>query len=315
MKGNIAVLLLAGCASAFAADEHHVLPHAVPRYAFVMSISDYAHHPNVTNAWSDGLAMAKRLYELDFNLVRHVVEPRTKDDLLYELQRFRIDSQVNERQAIVVVYIAAHGFQLRNESLVAAADAPAKMPEKESLSVQWIADAMKPKPGGITIVLIDACRTPGEIGERTVGMDIKTGLNGVMIVYSTRPGQAAKSASTTVASLSPFSFALDTHLKHADWSIERVMVEVGRQVRHDVGQDPAMDKLTGLGSLEFFLKPSGQTVVRHGDKLRDAYRSVPTTECMEDFNERFPANDWTNWAATASRIFRNGARCDDIFMQ
>ncbi len=122
---------------------------------------------------------------------------------------------------VALVYFAGHGFEYGRDNFIVPSDAPPQI-TGDTLNTHYInmntlitaADAR-----GITLMFLDACRSPGELDRILARSDSSqvslfnaVSVPNSMVIYATGRGQPAYDAAPVDADLSPFATAVGQSL-------------------------------------------------------------------------------------------------------
>jgi uncharacterized protein len=199
------------------------------RVALIIGNNDYTYFPTLGNAVRDARAIKNALLDSGWkeeNIVYR--ENLTARDIGSTLQAFRGKMQ---KDGAALIFYAGHGVQDNNsENYLLAADAHIEALSDlplASISVSHILKQLEESKNSISIVILDACRTPidpASLGVkasgRAGGSQFPRGLarvdvapnatNPVYVVYSTQPNQIANDGPR--GGNSDFTSALVHHL-------------------------------------------------------------------------------------------------------
>lgn len=196
--------------------------------ALVMGISHYRHLAPLPSAIRDAQLIAASLTILGLH-TKFVLNP-SLEEMEQALTRFRATSAEAD---LAVVYVAAHGAQLRGETHILAADT-ASGPQRawRSLSEHRLATILSDRPRQ-KVLFLDCCRTlPGfatsQVSPGAQGaISAPVSLAGLHVTYAAQPGAPALDGKD---GYSPFAGALYRALQKPGLEVE----QMARRIRLDV---------------------------------------------------------------------------------
>jgi hypothetical protein len=180
-------------------------------------------HKNVRDL---GAALQRRGFS-----VREVFDA-SLGDARAEVEAFAAKVRAAPADAVVLFYYSGHGAQVDARNLLLSAkskpDAPSNDVRENSLILlQDVIDRLPSRPDGLTIAVVDACRTGGGSG----GLNQVVAPPGCMIVFSTGAGKPALAPAVETVN----TFFTGSLVKHLDSeSDEMPFSDLFRFVRIDV---------------------------------------------------------------------------------
>jgi hypothetical protein len=180
-------------------------------------------HKNVRDL---GAALARRGFS-----VKEVFDA-SLGDAKTEVEAFAARVRTAPPDAVVLFYYSGHGAQVDARNLLLSAkskpDAPSDDVKKNSLTLlQDVIERLPSRPDGLTIAVIDACRTGSGVG----GLNQVVAPPGCMIVFSTGAGKPALAPAVETVN----TFFTGSLVKHLDAeSDEMPFSDLFRFVRIDV---------------------------------------------------------------------------------
>jgi len=245
------------------------------RIALVVGNGDYRHGlSKLTNAPNDGRDVAAALKKVGFDVVQI-----TNADLESSKAALAKFAERAKGAEIALFFFAGHGIQVNGENYLLPTSANLKQPEDllvEAMSMSDIMKAFREAAPALSIVVLDACRNnpvTGDLQEDArsrglhgikigKGLAKRSGLPGMMIVYSTDPDNVA---SDGTGRNSPFSSAFLKNMQEPEVEV-RLMFGAVRDtvVKATKGrQTPWMEEAV-LGRYFFRPPPRIRTALFHG---------------------------------------------------
>lgn len=171
--------------------------------ALVIGIGDYEHAAKLATPPFDGDMVEKTLKKLDPNFV--ITHPvgieTTRAGLLGEVKSFARTIQPGD---LVFVFFSGHGLERYDINYVVPVDANLAKSGHEGftyISLDWILEQTENAQAGITVVILDACRTDPFASANT-NEDV---LDSPTSAASATPNSADSNASATLVASSPAS--------------------------------------------------------------------------------------------------------------
>lgn len=237
---------------------------AANRVALVIGNADYRHLPALANPVEDANAVANRLGQLGFQLLRRgsgssgAVINLDENGFVVAIEALAEHARGAE---IALLYFAGHGMQVAGESYLLPVDVPVESQEllrRNSLRLEEILAALDGK-AALTVAIFDACRdvpiktrsTRGLFGGAVRGLGrIDSGGRSRIVAYSGAPGEAVADGG---GRHSPYTQLLLDHLGRKRTEVgtlfQTVSYEFGQ--RHG-GQNPEV-LVQGVAPDRFFL--------------------------------------------------------------
>jgi uncharacterized caspase-like protein len=195
---------------------------AEPRIALVIGNGRYASSPLI-NPPNDAQLIASTLTNLGFEVISRRNSNQT--EMKRAIQEFGTRLEAAGPNAVGLFYYAGHGVQLNGGNFlipVGANIARDSDVEIEAVSADWVMQQMRYARNRLNIVILDACRNnPFARSLRSAdrGLAKMDAPAGVMIAYSTAPGDVASDGAGTN---SPYSEALAKAMRENNQPIEQV---------------------------------------------------------------------------------------------
>ncbi len=245
------------------------------RVALVIGNGKYRHGVTpLANAGNDGRDIAQSLKRLGFDVIQII-----DADLKASKAALRTFSQRAEGAEIALFFFAGHGIQVNGENYLLPTSVNLQQPEDVLLQAISLSDVMaafaEAKPA-LAIVVLDACRnnpatgtlednarsrgiTSIKIGK---GLAKRSGLPGMMIVYSTDPDNVAGDG---IGRNSPFTKAMLAKMTEPEVEV-RLMFGAVREavVKATNGQQTPWMEEAVLGRFYFTPPPEIRTALFHG---------------------------------------------------
>jgi uncharacterized caspase-like protein len=209
---------------------------AQARVALVLGNGGYATAP-LANAVSDARRVASAVAGLGFGVV--MLEDAGRAAMVDAIRGFYAASE----QALVrMLYFAGHGAQYRGRNFLIPTDAALRSEDdlpRVAIDAVDIADRLSRFPAGVSLVVLDACRSAPIRAARTRGLEHRdaAGLasmvapRGTIIAYSTAPGRVAEDGAG--AGTGPYARRLAEEISAAGVPIEEVFKRVRVAVMRD----------------------------------------------------------------------------------
>lgn len=217
----------------------------------------------LANAANDGADLATALRSTGFNVIEVI-------DADLNRTRQALEQFANEASGaeIAMFFFAGHGMQINNENYLLPVSARIEQVEdvlSQTISLSQVMEAFKAAGPALSILVLDACRnnpatetvaqdarSRGLKGIRTKqGLARRSGLPGMMVVYSTDPDNVASDGN---GRNSPFTAALLDKLHEPEVEVRLMFGGVRDEVVSETGgkQTPFVEEAI-LG--RFFFKP------------------------------------------------------------
>lgn len=211
---------------------------AEKRVALVIGNGAYANAVTLPNPPNDAADMAKKLAELDFQVIVGV--DQTRDELEASLRKFALEAR---DATMTLFFYSGHGIQVDGHNYIIPIDA--KLEDITALDFETIdADRIFSYMGGdgrIALAFLDACRdnplsrrfarSLPKSRSNAVGVGLampQTVGTGLFIGFSTAPGDVALDGD---GRNSPFTSALLSHIGEPGLEINGVMTRVKSDVQ------------------------------------------------------------------------------------
>lgn len=201
------------------------------RLALVIGNSKYQHTTSLDNPASDARLVAQTLKKQRFE-----VQLQTDLDLKATKRAFQVfygRAQAAGRDAVVLVYYAGHGVQVRGVNYLVPVDAEIEREidvDVETVRADSIMEMIELAGSPLNIVVLDACRNNPFRGFRAVtrGLAEIKAPTGTLIAFSTSPGRVATDGPKN--GNSPYSAAFARALGEPGLKIEDVFKRVRKIV-------------------------------------------------------------------------------------
>lgn len=212
------------------------------KYGLVIGNNTYTHFKKLKNAINDATLISNilRLKGFEVKLLTDLDFLNFQD----EIKNFKL--QVENKNAMVLVYYAGHGFQIDDKNYLLPIDAEKSdqsyILERKAIFLQDITDNLMTVNGPVVIVL-DACRDGDDI---TINSSLNNkGLHAVeagknmLIAFSTQPGKTAKDRIFKRDNNGPYANILADNLKKYGLEIS----ELFRQTRESMLKKHGFDQI------------------------------------------------------------------------
>jgi hypothetical protein len=194
MRGFAPILLALLAAGSATAQRDVVIQPIVPRkqVALVMGNGAYTHVGQLKNPVNDADAMARRLRELNFDVL--LVKDAGRKEMGQKIDDFIGRLGTDD---VAVFYYAGHGVQLEGENYLIPTDFEGDTEADvryDSHAVGKIQERMERSGAQLNILILDACRSnPFRFGGRsgTRGWAAMNAGRGTFIAFATAPGSIA----------------------------------------------------------------------------------------------------------------------------
>lgn len=281
---------------------------AQARLALVIGNSAYTSAP-LSNPVNDSTLIAKGLQGAGFAVT--VLTDLDQTAFKRALQAFGSQLAAAGPEAVGVFYYAGHGMQVRDRNYlipIGAAIQRESDVDIEAVAASAVLELMADAGNRLNIVIMDACRdNPFVRSTRSSarGLARMDAATGVLIAYSTAPGQVALDGNGVH---SPYAAALAAALRQPGLPVEQVFKAVRRQVMRDTDNQQVPWESSSLTGDFYFtgaatpaapLMPAPVTPVvpvtpvQSDDAAREALTlplpvSSPETESNDSFGRAMP---------------------------
>jgi hypothetical protein len=233
---------------------------AEKRIALVIGNSTYSNGP-LLNPANDARLISNELNNYGFDVITRLnADQKTMKRALEEFGRRLQDAGPD---SVGLFYYAGHGAQLNGRNYLIPTTASIEREgdmDIEAVSADWVLDQMRFAHNRLNIVVLDACRNnPFVRSMRSADRGLATmqAPSGVLIAYSTAPGDTAQDGS---GSNSPFAEALAKAM-HEYVIVEEVFKHVRVSVEATTREKQVPWEASSLtGDWYFPLKPPTPTV-------------------------------------------------------
>jgi uncharacterized caspase-like protein len=318
-------LLIAGAPSAGSAepDPRHLAPVEVRRLALVVGVESYDDHPRVPNALNDARQMERALGATGFE-TRFLGNPETADAIVLEVQE--LAQRAGDEPATFVFFFAGHGFQEGAFNYLVPGKARRDELLGDSVPVTSVLqDLAGPRASGrrrvgVTVVLLDACRTTGHVrtpdqpasqpGFATVAVPGR----GTVVSLAAKYNSPARSRVDPADSNSPYTAALSRFLPRAAQPVSDMFDRVQAYVEELTHDEQSPEQVDALGGVFYFRPTLAERAAEEA-----AWRTTLDTnrrECVIGYLRRFPDSRFVRaaleWAAGAQDSPTGGVECPVI---
>ncbi len=239
---------------------------AEQRLALVIGIANYSHILKLKNTVNDTRMLARKLQELDFNVI--LVEDPNLVDLREKIADFTFKSETAD---VALVYYAGHGIEFAGVNYMIPTDINVNDREgivANSVSLDEILLAVD-KARQLRIVILDSCRndpfiegggrskiTVQDASLRKAGLAAASPERGTLVAYAAEDGQVALDGS---GENSPFAMALVKHLGTPDLEIGLVFRRIRDSVLNATGNAQEPHTYGSLPGKPYFLAGENQS--------------------------------------------------------
>jgi uncharacterized caspase-like protein/formylglycine-generating enzyme required for sulfatase activity len=197
-------------------------PAAEPRIALVIGNSDYPSGP-LLNPVNDAKVIADTLGGLGFEVILR----RNADQTAMKRAIEDFGSRLEQAgpNAVGLFYYAGHGVALAGRNYLIPTTARIEREgdvEIEAVSADWVIEQMRYARNRLNIVILDACRNnpfTRSMRSATQGLATMDAPAGILIAYSTAPGEVAADGS---GRNSPYTDALSRAMRDVHEPVEQV---------------------------------------------------------------------------------------------
>lgn len=215
------------------------------RIALVMGNSAYKQTP-LANSARDARLMAGRLRAQQFTVYDHY--DSSQKDMKRAVQAFSQRIAEARGDAVVFIYYAGHGVQVKGENYLIPVDADIKAEgdiDIDSVGVSSIMTMLDSNRARLSVVVLDACRNNpfGYSRSADRGLARVDAPSGSLVAFSTSPGKAAKDGT---GANSPYTTALAQALGEPGMKIEEVFKKVRIAVQAATGNEQVPWESTSL---------------------------------------------------------------------
>lgn len=218
--------------------------------------------------------------------------------------------------AIAFVYYAGHGMQIRGNNYLIPVD---MVPTSEvgvasrAYSVSALVDKLKASKAGVSIVVLDACRNNPFLPQSpsatrsfsNLGLAKTISPRGMIIAYSTAPGQLAEDGAGRANSL--YTETLAAEVQKTGLTIENVLKKVGDAVRRQTLDDQQPWFETSLVQDFYFLPPPGVQIVASKQSSRKRTETNPDNRSLGASSQWFSTMTENEWQKLDGEINRRVA--------
>lgn len=270
------------------------------RHALVLANADYKMDP-LRNPLADGALMAETLRRAGFAVTQQ--NNLSRAGFFETVARYTREVKPG---SISVVYYAGHGMQIQGSNYLIPVD---MVPTSEAgvaaraYSLTALIEKMQASKAAVNIAILDACRNnpfkPNLAAARRAYAGLGLGKvltpRGMVIAYSTAPGQLAEDGAAAGNSL--YTVALTKQIDQRGLTIEQILKNVGDSVRRRTLDDQQPWFETSLISDFYFYPPAGVRLsvaprqpASGAAKTGSAARSFDTTTA---WYSQLNASEWT----------------------
>jgi hypothetical protein len=274
-------------------------PVDVQRVALVIGAENYEQLPQVPNANNDAYETANALRRAGFESIRLIRNPRVGaiEDFVDELAKA---AGPPDDPAIIVFFFAGHGFQNAAFNYLVPVDArPGQELFSDSVPVINVLRALATHRAGLTIFLLDACRTTvtpetavnlttilprGPVGFTTIAAP-KNAIVGLATQFNT----PARSAAHVGDANSPYTRALVKYIPYPAMSLDGALDQVRALVQQWTNDEQSPEVLKGGVGSAFYFAPTA----RERDVEGAAWRASLATnrrECVDRYVRTHPSS-------------------------
>lgn len=207
-----------------------------PAIALVVGNARYAAGP-LKNPGNDADDMAAALRELHFD----VDEVVNADKLTFQRAIIAFGKKLRASGGIGLFYFSGHGLQVNGKNYLVPVDAKLEdeaYVDVETVSTDYVLDAMDAAGNGANIMVLDACRNnPFARSFRSVarGLAFMSAPAGTLIAYATNPGNVSGDGAGRNG---VYTGALLAFLRDAGLGIEQVLKKTTARVVEDTQDNP-----------------------------------------------------------------------------
>ncbi len=288
-KASACLLLAAGLAvsapvPADAADEDYLFERESKPVALLIGNGDYHELTRLPGAHSDIAAVRATLLRLGFsdNTIFTYPDIKTRDE--FELNILPEVAAKLNRGGLLILYYSGHGFSFGSETYLAPTSLPKQLDVDQAarlaIPVSDTLSYLERKGAGVTLALLDACRTPPDIDAKQGGQTIpvkghtrppdRLDLSAmyfpenIILGYATRGGFAALGAIDT-GKMSPFTAKLVTEMRQENRTFDDVFADASARtnIATNGAQLPHLHRIT-----------SAYVHLNQGQDIRKRYREA-----------------------------------------
>lgn len=204
---------------------------AEEKLALLIGNSAYQKIGVLANPSSDVKLMSRVLAEQGFKADTHIDLDLKR--MKRALQEFFGKVQEAGKDAVVFIYYAGHGVQVRGVNYLIPVDAEIDKEtdvEIESVSADSLMQMIANSGAGLNVIILDACRNNPFRGFRSAGRGLAQidAPSGTLVAFSTAPGQVARDGPS--GGNSPYTQALSNSIKEPGLRIEEVFKRTRQRV-------------------------------------------------------------------------------------
>jgi hypothetical protein len=301
-------------------DDKYANPMPIARYALVVGIERYMELGTVSNATNDAQEISRTLSDprLGFTYIKTLrnEEADTKDQIIGAINDLVAMADLRGRAATIVFYFAGHGFQLDNANFLAPRLANRtvldrrtgiidKSPLRDtSVPMEDILVALRStRRPGVTILMIDACRTNNYSAPAPVETDgfhsiLAAGTQRSVISFAAEAGRPAKSISNNYPENSPYAAGLRSLLIREGVELGQLLVSLKSWVAQDTGHTQIPEEVNvGAAGKHFYFHRGGAQETAETQWWTKVL-GIRNKNCVEDYLFNYPDGLFAQHAMT-----------------
>jgi hypothetical protein len=277
----------------------------VRRYALIFGAEHYDSLAPATNAINDAVDIARTLRQANFSYIRFVIDPRNEAEITQYLDDVQQWTGNDNVPAIVLFFFAGHGFEINHAPYIVPVGARNGHLAEDSVPLSSILSKLAFHQAGISIFLLDACRTgvPDSPNRETVktaaienlasqpSIPALKGTAKLSVQFATESGAPAYSSASPRARNSPFTKVLADNIPQPEVSVRDILDLVKALVPALTHQTQfAVETGTGILTKLYFL-PIDAQLASERKAWMDASGSGLQT-CVDFYMSTYPGSPY-----------------------
>lgn len=295
----ICLLMLQSIASqAFAQQDLESLrpylsPQKVQRYALVISVEKYnIDIGKVDNATNDAILVGNALAQADFQ-VTPLSEPEDSAAIIAAVEDIARLANPSSGPAVIAIFFAGHGFQLDGFNYIVPRGAKRSSLRTDSLALSTLLGLVAPAEAGISVIILDACRSPTQfLGDNSFGFsrtDSKKNSVIGMAAESRRAAASSFATGTGASKNSPYSAALGAHIPNVSHTLASFWDSVRDDVQAYTNGDQSPEEIVSVSQSRFRFVVRNDALETEAKEWERLISSKPLRYgCISRFIRAFP---------------------------
>lgn len=278
----------------------------MPLQALIISNSNYVSN-SLTNPPRDAELMATTLKQLGFSIKQ--LSDLNRHNFYAEVRRFYEQLPTG---SVALIYYAGHGVQIGGSNYLIPTDmvmTSERGVQTKAYPLKAMLDGLNNARSSVNIVVLDACRNnpfqpvaPSKYRNfSNMGLAKTNTPKGMLIAYSTAPGQLAADGQGSAHSL--YTSTLADEMSNPGMTVEAVFKQVADVVRKKTYDDQQPWYESSLVDNFYFIPPVGVQMVA-AKKIKSPVASTTVSSrgmesgiknSSNDFYQQLTASDWSQF--------------------